>query len=62
MHINFKYFIVSIGSIFIALGIGILIGSSLGTNESIQKQNASIIKDIDSKVNDLQSVNDELNI
>lgn len=62
MHINFKYFIVSIGSIFIALGIGILIGSSLGTNESIQKQNASIIKDIDSKVNDLQAVNDELNI
>lgn len=62
MHINFKYFIVSIGSIFIALGIGILIGSSLGTNESIQKQNASIIKDIDSKVNDLQAVNDELSI
>ena len=62
MHINFKYFIVSIGSIFIALGIGILIGSSLGTNESIQKQNASIIKDIDSKVNELQAVNDELSI
>ncbi|SFE74156.1 copper transporter [Peptostreptococcus sp. D1] len=62
MHINFKYFIVSIGSIFIALGIGILIGSSLGTNESIQKQNASIIKDIDSKVNALKAVNDELTI
>lgn len=60
MHINFKYFIVSIGSIFIALGIGILIGSSLGTNESIQKQNASIIKDIDGKVNELKKRDDEL--
>lgn len=60
MHINFKYFIVSIGSIFIALGLGILIGSSLSTNEAIQKQNSDLIKDIDTKFSELQEVNDGL--
>ena len=29
MHINMKYYIVSIGAIFISLGIGILVGYNL---------------------------------
>ncbi len=60
MHINFKYFIVSIGSIFLALGIGILIGSNLGTNEAVEEKNASIIEDIDTKFNQLKEKNDQL--
>lgn len=60
MHINFKYFIVSIGSIFLALGIGILIGSSLGNNETMQKQNEAIVKDIDDQFNVLKTKDDEL--
>lgn len=60
MHINFKYFIVSIGSIFLALGIGILIGSSLGNNETMQKQNEAIVKDIDEQFNVLKTKDDEL--
>ncbi|MBC2576487.1 copper transporter [Peptostreptococcus canis] len=60
MHINFKYFIVSIGSIFLALGVGILIGSNIGTNETIQKQNAAIVKDIDNRFNELKEKDDKL--
>lgn len=60
MHINFKYFIVSIGSIFLALGIGILIGSSLGSNEAVEQKNASIIQEIDTKFNQLKEKNDSL--
>ncbi len=60
MHINFKYFIVSIGSIFLALGIGILIGSSLGNNETIQRQNEAIVKDIDEQFNVLKTKDNEL--
>jgi len=61
MHINFKYFIVSIGSIFLALGIGILIGSNLGTNEAMEERNASIIEEIDSEFEVLKKKNDQLN-
>lgn len=60
MHINFKYFIVSIGSIFLALGIGILIGSGLGNNETMQKQNEAIVKDIDEQFNVLKTKDEEL--
>ena len=60
MHINFKYFIVSIGSIFLALGIGILVGSSLGSNETIQKQNEAIVKDIDEQFNELKTKDEQL--
>jgi len=60
MHINFKYFIVSIGSIFLALGIGILIGSNLGTNEAMEERNASIIEEIDSEFEVLKKKNDQL--
>ncbi|MEG0249932.1 MAG: copper transporter [Peptostreptococcus sp.] len=60
MHINFKYFIVSIGSIFLALGIGILVGSSLGNNETIQKQNEAIVKDIDEQFNELKTKDEQL--
>lgn len=60
MHINFKYFIVSIGSIFLALGIGILVGSSLGNNETIQKQNEAIVKDIDEQFNELKTKDEKL--
>lgn len=60
MHINFKYFIVSISAIFLALGIGIFIGSNLGSNENIQKQNESIIKDIDNQISLQKERNDSI--
>ncbi|WAW15625.1 copper transporter [Peptostreptococcus equinus] len=60
MHINFKYFIVSISAIFLALGIGIFVGSNLGSNENIQKQNESIIKDIDKQISSQKEQNEAI--
>lgn len=60
MHINFKYFIVSIGAIFLALGVGILIGTSMGSSVDIQKQNAAIVTDIDKQFKQLKEKDDKL--
>ena len=60
MHVNFKYVVLTIGSIFLALGIGILIGSNLGTNEAVQKQNQAIVKDINKQVLDIKSKDEDL--
>lgn len=60
MHINFKYFIVSIGSIFLALGIGILVGANLGSSDNMERQNEAIIKDIDTKFKQLKEKDDKL--
>lgn len=60
MHINMKYYIVSIGAIFLALGIGILIGFNLNNNEELSKQQASIIEQLDEEFNDIKEENDTL--
>ena len=60
MHINFKYFIVSIGAIFLALGVGILIGTSMGSSVDIQEQNAAIVTDIDKQFKQLKEKDDKL--
>ena len=49
MHINMKYYIVSIGAIFISLGIGILVGYNLNYDQELSKQQASVISDLDNK-------------
>lgn len=60
MHINMKYYIVSIGAIFLALGIGILIGFNLNNNEELSKQQASIIEQLDEEFNDIKEENNTL--
>ncbi|HSQ88438.1 copper transporter [Romboutsia sp.] len=60
MHINMKYYIVSIGAIFIALGIGMLVGFNLNYDQELSKQQASIINDLDNKFEDLKTTNDNL--
>ena len=60
MHINMKYYIVSIGAIFLALGIGILVGFNLNNNEEINKQQASIIEQLDEEFNTIKEENDTL--
>lgn len=60
MHINFKYFIVSIGAIFLTLGVGILIGTSMGSSVDIQEQNAAIVTDIDKQFKQLKEKDDKL--
>lgn len=60
MHINMKYYIVTIGAIFIALGIGMLVGFNLNYDQEMSKQQASIISDLDNKFEDLKTTNDNL--
>lgn len=60
MHINMKYYIVSIGAIFIALGIGILVGFNLNYDQNLSNQQATIINDLDTKFENLKSTNDKL--
>lgn len=54
MHINMKYYIVTIGAIFIALGIGMLVGFNLNNNQQLSEQQANIISDLDDKFNILK--------
>ena len=60
MHINMKYYIVSIGAIFIALGIGMLVGFNLNYDQEMSKQQANIISDLDKKFDNLKEKNDTL--
>ena len=60
MHINMKYYIVSIGAIFISLGIGILVGYNLNYDLELSKLQASVISDLDKKFDSLKVTNDNL--
>ncbi|MGL4797302.1 MAG: copper transporter, partial [Paraclostridium sp.] len=60
MHINMKYYVVTIGAIFIALGIGMLVGFNLNYDQELSKQQATIIKDLDKQFEGLKTKNDEL--
>ena len=60
MHINMKYYIVTIGAIFISLGIGILVGFNLNYDQELSKQQAQIIGDLDVKFEELRDKNNDL--
>lgn len=60
MHINMKYYIVTIGAIFIALGIGIIVGFNLNYDQELSKQQAVVINDLDKRFEELKTTNDDL--
>lgn len=60
MHINMKYYIVTIGAIFIALGIGIIVGFNLNYDQELSKQQTVVINDLDKKFEELKTTNDDL--
>lgn len=60
MHINMKYYIVTIGAIFIALGIGMLVGFNLNYDQEMSKQQANMISDLDKRFESLKTKNDTL--
>ncbi|WXR61898.1 copper transporter [Peptostreptococcaceae bacterium AGR-M142] len=55
MNINIKYYIITISSIFIALGIGILIGFNLNNKDVFKKEQMNIISDLERKIVSLKS-------
>lgn len=60
MHINMKYYVVSMGSIFISLGVGMLIGFNLNYDQELSKQQTQIINDLDVRFEKLKETNDNL--
>ena len=60
MHINMKYYIVTIGAIFISLGIGMLVGFNLNYDQELSKQQTDIINDLDEKFENLKNTNNDL--
>ena len=54
MHINMKYYVVSIGAIFLALGVGIIVGFNLNNNAELSKQQSELIEQLDSEYGTLK--------
>lgn len=60
MHINMKYYVVTISAIFIALGTGILIGINLDGDLIFKNQQAQVVKDMEKKLVELKGNNEIL--
>jgi len=60
MNINIKYYVLTIASIFIALGIGIFIGFMLDGQKVFSEQQTAIINELEQKFKDLQTENNNL--
>jgi hypothetical protein len=53
--VDFKYYVVTITAIFAALFAGLILGSSLSTNEAVKVQQESLIKSIRSDLSKLRT-------
>uniref|UniRef100_A0A7C5V0U0 Copper transporter n=1 Tax=Caldicellulosiruptor owensensis TaxID=55205 RepID=A0A7C5V0U0_9FIRM len=58
--VSIKYFVITIASIFVALGVGILIGFSLNSEKFVQKQFQQQLSLIDKNLIGLKKENDRL--
>jgi MFS superfamily sulfate permease-like transporter len=55
-----KYYITTLGAIFITLGIGILIGFNLNSNGAFTEQQTQIIQDLENRFENIKTENQEL--
>lgn len=60
MVVNMKYLIVTIAAVFFSLGIGIMIGFNLNNSEIFTQQQIKLVDDMDKKLNELRTKNDDL--
>lgn len=58
--VSIKYFVITIASIFVALGVGILIGFSVNSEKFVQKQFQQQLSFIDKNLVELKKENDRL--
>ena len=61
MNINMKYYIVTIGSIFLALGIGIIVGFNLNYDQELSKQQSEVLSQFEEKFDSLNEEKSDLN-
>ncbi len=60
MLINIKYLVITVISIFLALGIGILVGVQMDSGEIIVEQQEITLQKMEQKFNELNQTNEEL--
>ncbi|HHV06796.1 MAG TPA: copper transporter [Firmicutes bacterium] len=60
MFINIRYLVITLAAVFIALGIGILIGFQLDSQDIILQQQQDLIKSMETKFNQLTQANQDL--
>ncbi|MCC3867268.1 copper transporter [Terrisporobacter mayombei] len=60
MNINMKYYIVTIGAIFIALGVGILVGFNLNYDQALSKQQSEVLESFNTEFDELKEKNKNL--
>lgn len=60
MNINMKYYIVTIASIFLALGIGIIVGFNLNYDQELSKQQSEVLGQFETKFDSLNKEKEEL--
>lgn len=60
MLINIKYLVITVISIFLALGIGILVGIQMDSEEIIVEQQEITLQKMEEKFNELNQTNEEL--
>ena len=61
MNINMKYYIVTIGSIFLALGIGIIVGFNLNYDQELSKQQSEVLSEFEERFDSLNKEKVDLN-
>lgn len=61
MNINMKYYIVTIGSIFLALGIGIIVGFNLNYDQELSKQQSEVLSECEDRFDSLNQEKADLN-
>ena len=60
MNINMKYYIVTICAIFIALGVGILVGFNLNYDQALSKQQSEVLESFNTEFEALKDKNKTL--
>lgn len=60
MNINMKYYIVTICAIFIALGVGILVGFNLNYDQALSKQQSEVLESFNTEFDGLKEKNKNL--
>ena len=61
MNINMIYYIVTIGSIFLALGIGIIVGFNLNYDQELSKQQSEVLSEFEDRFDSLNQEKADLN-
>lgn len=60
MIVSYKYHLVSLAAVFLALAVGILIGSNLVGSEALVQQQNSLVTQLEQDFKKLRLENDEL--